>query len=120
MYDCKNHKMKAKIEKDIILNCPYIAVIPSLTVDTPQKLTGIQNAFVHITQNNTTVYIDDHFRTTMVYAGEVEQSNYDYQNNPLGFKGQTVVDFANNRTIRYSSTGTKYIVTEGTGGAVNG
>lgn len=112
--------MKAKFEKDIELNCPYLAAIPSLTVETPQELTGIQNALVHVAQTNTTVYIDDQFRTLLVFAGEVEYNGYDYQNNPLNFKGQTVVDFTNNRTIRYDKTGTKYIVTEGTGGITNG
>lgn len=120
IYDCKRKKVTAKFEKDIKLNCPYLAVIPSQTVDTVSQTTGIQNALVHITDINTTVYIDDKFRQTIISVGEIEIPDYDYQNNPRKIKGQTVVDFENSRTIRYDRTGTNYIVTTGTGGTVNG
>lgn len=105
--------MAAKFVKDIELSCPYLAVIPSLTVETTSQTTGLQNSLVHIADINTTVYIDDKFRTTQIYTGPVEYADYDYANNPNNYKGQMVADFTNGRVVYYDKTGTKYIVSAG-------
>ena len=66
---------------------------------------GLADCFVHVNVNNTTYYIDDKGRTTIVWAGPVEASGYDYQNNPKGLRSQVVYDFANNRGIYFNATG---------------
>lgn len=107
------NKMEAGIGCTPTRKCPYLAVIPSIEVETTSELVGLSNTFVHVSENNTTYYIDDKFRVIIVWSGDVEVDDYDYENNPSGFKSQRVVDFENNRIITYDKTGEKYIVTEG-------
>ena len=85
--------------------CPFIATIPTLTVENVAGLKGLANCLVHVSANNTTYYIDDKHRIVTTWAGPVEADNYDYVNNPLGLRSQEVWDFANNRVIRYNSVG---------------
>lgn len=81
------------------------AVIPSVTVTDISNLRCIADAFVHVTNINTTFYIDDKHRMMITWAGPVEEDDYDYQNNPLNLRSQTVYDFANNRAIYYNRIG---------------
>lgn len=85
--------------------CPYMAVIPTVTVVDKSNIKGLADCFVHVSNINTTYYIDDKHRMLVTWAGPVEESNYDYEENPLGLRGQTVYDFANNRAIYYNKTG---------------
>ena len=85
--------------------CPFKAVIPSLTVENVSNIKELADCFVHVSDINTTFYIDDKHRMMITWAGPVEIDNYDYENNPLGLRSQTVYDFANNRAIYYNKTG---------------
>ena len=84
--------------------CPITAVIPANQVDTLAGTKGMFG-FVHVANINTTYYIDDQHRYLITWQGAVEADNYDYQNNPLGLRGQTVYDFANNRGVYYNKVG---------------
>ena len=86
-------------------SCPMQAVIPSVVVDDVSGLKNLADCFVHVTSINTTFYIDDKHRTMITWAGPVEVDNYDYRNNPLGLRSQTVYDFANNVAIYFNKTG---------------
>lgn len=91
--------------RNVAPSCKDIAVIPSITVENTAGMKGLADCFVHVNVNNTTYYIDDKGRTTIVWAGPVEASGYDYQNNPKGLRSQVVYDFANNRGIYFNATG---------------
>ena len=85
--------------------CPYQAVIPSLTVESVSNLKDLADCFVHVSDINTTFYIDDKHRITTTWAGPVEVDNYDYANNPLGLRSQMLYDFQNNRAVYYNKSG---------------
>lgn len=53
-------------------DCTAQAVIPSITVETVDGLTNLANCFVHVTEKNTTYYIDDKHRPMIIWAGPVE------------------------------------------------
>lgn len=91
--------------KEINPSCPYKAVIPIVTVESVSNLDRLAACFVHVTDINTTFYIDDKHRMTITWAGAVEVDNYDYETNPLGLRSQTVYDFINNRAIYYNAQG---------------
>ena len=52
--------------------CKPCAIIPALTVDTVDGITNLANCFVHVTNINTTFYIDDKHRPMIIWAGPVE------------------------------------------------
>ena len=52
--------------------CPYQAIIPSVTVETVSNLGDLADCFVHVININTTFYIDDKHRITLIWAGPVE------------------------------------------------
>lgn len=85
--------------------CPMQAVIPSVTVDDVSGLNGLADCLVHVTNINTTFYIDDKHRSIITWAGPIEASEYDYASNPLNLRSQTVYDFANNRAIYFNKVG---------------
>lgn len=90
--------------------CPPQAVIPAVVVDNTTGLTGLSDCFVHVANINTTFYIDDKHRLLITWAGPVEADNYDYENNPLRLRSQTVYDFANNRAIYFNKSGAYKII----------
>ena len=53
-------------------SCMAKAVIPSITVQTVDGLTNLANCFVHVTDINTTFYVDDKHRPMITWAGDVE------------------------------------------------
>lgn len=93
--------------------CPMVAVIPSITVEDTSSLKELADCFVHVSKINTTFYIDDKHRITLIWAGPIEVDGYDYENNPLGLRSQTVYDFENNRAIFYNKTGEYRLITLG-------
>lgn len=102
---CEYGRMAHGCIRERTPECPMQAVIPSVVVDSISNLKNLADCFVHVTSINTTFYIDDKHRTMITWAGPVEVDNYDYENNPLGLRSQTVYDFANNRAIYYNKTG---------------
>lgn len=85
--------------------CPFVAVIPSITVSDKTGIKNLADCFVHVANINTTYYIDDKKRITKIWAGPVEVDNYDRDNNPLGLRSQIVYDYANNKAYYYNKIG---------------
>lgn len=85
--------------------CPFVAVIPSITVSDKTGMKNLADCLVHVANVNTTYYIDDKKRITKVWAGPVEADNYDLDSNELGLRSQWVYDFANNIGAYYNAIG---------------
>lgn len=100
-YGCKHNACIRNVEP----SCPYTAVIPAVTVESVSNIKDLADCFVHVSDINTTFYIDDKHRIMTIWAGPVEVSDYDYVNNPLGLRSQAVYDFENNRMVYYNKTG---------------
>lgn len=85
--------------------CPFVAVIATETVKTIDIAKGLADCLVHVTDINTTFYIDAQHRFVRTFAGPVFIEDYDYQTNPLRLSGQSCYDFKNNREIIYDFSG---------------
>lgn len=109
---CNNQETKATIQK-MEQTCSAWAVIPSYTVASSVNLQGLRNAFVHVSDINTTYYIDNQLRRIITWKGPVFQDNYDYENNPLSLVDQLVYDGANNRIIIFNQQGRYQIINTG-------
>lgn len=70
-------------------DCKAKAVIPSITVQTVDGITDLANCFVHVTDINTTFYVDDKHRVMITWAGPVEIAAYDIETNALNLRSQT-------------------------------
>lgn len=108
-YGRKAHGCIREMQPD----CPMQAVIPSITVEDSSSLSDLADCFVKVANINTTFYIDDKHRITLIWAGPIEVNGYDYENNPLGLRSQTVYDFENNRAVYYNKTGEYRLITLG-------
>lgn len=80
-------KMPACIKKES-RQCQAKAVIPAITTETADNITALANCFVHVTEINTTFYVDDKHRPIITWAGPVEIANYDIQTNPKNLRSQ--------------------------------
>lgn len=100
--------------------CPYTAVIPSMVVEHADNLKDLCDTFVHVSDLNTTFYIDDKHRTIITWAGPVEYDNYDLAANSLGLRSQFLLDFANDRGVYYDKTGNYKVFNFGNGGGGGG
>lgn len=107
-YGCK-HKACIRVKDP---DCPYEAVIPMVTVENIDNIKSLADCFVHVSSINTTFYIDDKHRMTITWAGPVEADGYDYENNPLNLRSQTVYDFENRRAIYFNDRGQYMIFRE--------
>lgn len=95
--------------------CPFTATIPSVVVEHADSLKDLCNTFVHVSDINTTFYIDDKHRPIITWAGPVEYDNYDLALNSLDLRSQFLIDFANNRGAYYNKTGNYQIFNFGNG-----
>lgn len=71
--------------------CPPQAVIPTITVEDISGLKDLSDCFVHVSNINTTFYIDDKHRTIITWAGPVNVTDYtmtDIVENKLGLRNQ--------------------------------
>ena len=68
--------------------CPLNAVIPSVVVDSIDGISKLRDAFVHVSNINTTFYVDDKGRMMITWAGPVTYPDYDYRENPLNLRSQ--------------------------------
>lgn len=91
--------------RNIAPSCKDKAVIPSVTVERIEGMKGLSDCFVHVTTTNTTYYIDDKGRTTIIWAGPVEEDNYQIEENPRKLRSQLLIDFENNRAVYYNAVG---------------
>ena len=96
--------------------CPFTATIPSVVVEHADSLKDLCNTFVHVSDINTTFYIDDKHRPIITWAGPVEYDNYDLALNSLDLRSQFLIDFANNRGAYYNKTGNYQTFSFGNGG----
>lgn len=76
-----------------------------VTVPSAENMKSLANAYVHVIDINTTFYISSSHQITVIYAGPIYVRDYDYVNNPLHLREQTVYDFKNNRAIHYDPYG---------------
>lgn len=93
-------------------SCKAMAVIPSLTVETADGITNLYNCFVHVSNINTTFYVDDKHRPTLVWQGDVEIETYDVENNPLGLREQDLYTTLNDKytLVRFDRQGIAHIM----------
>ena len=77
-------------------DCEATAVIPSITVDSVEGITALANCFVHVTNINTTFYVDDKHRAMITWAGPVEIGIYDIAANELNLRSQLCFTKINN------------------------
>lgn len=96
--------------------CPHAAVIPSVVVEHADGLKDLCDTFVHVSDINTTFYIDDKHRPIITWAGPVEYDNYDLALNSLDLRSQFLIDFANSRGAYYNKTGNYQVFNFGNGG----
>lgn len=96
--------------------CPFTATIPSVVVEHADSLKDLCNTFVHVSDINTTFYIDDKHRPIITWAGPVEYDNYDLALNSLDLRSQFLIDFANSRGAYYNKTGNYQVFNFGNGG----
>lgn len=93
------------IRKGEAPTCPFICVIPSVTVQSTSGIKGLADCFVKVTDINAVYYIDDKSRVMEIWKGDLYIDDYDYAVNPLKLREQTVYDFKNNRAIVYNTIG---------------
>ena len=104
--DCQEYgPMVPGCIREVKPGCPYKAVIPTLTVEDKSNLKDLADCFVHVSNINTTFYIDDKHRTIVTWAGPVEYDNYDLDTNTLGLRSQFLIDHANDYAAYYNKTG---------------
>lgn len=89
--------------------CPPQAVIPSLTVESVSNLKDLADCFVHVSDINTTFYIDDKHRITTTWAGLVSVEDYDFDANPLNLRSQIAYDAKNDKAAIYDKQGANLI-----------
>lgn len=98
-------RMVAAGIRNVAPSCKDKAVIPSITVERTDGMKGLSDCFVHVTTTNTTFYIDDKGRTTIIWAGPVEVNSYDFAANPLKLRSQWAIDFTNDVMAYYNAVG---------------
>lgn len=104
--DCQEYgPMVSGCIREVKPGCPYKAVIPTLTVEDKSNLKDLADCFVHVSNINTTFYIDDKHRTIVTWAGPVEYDNYNLDTNTLGLRSQFLIDHANDYAAYYNKTG---------------
>lgn len=91
--------------RNVAPSCKDKAVIPSITVERAEGMKGLSDCFVHVTTINTTYYIDDKGRITIIWAGPVEVANYNFAENPLKLRSQFAFDFETNTAAYYNAIG---------------
>lgn len=108
---CKKNFCCGSIQQKATASCPDGAVIPSITVEKMDQIKSIYGSFVHVAENNNTLYIDEDGRAIITWAGPVEIDDYNYSLNPLNLRSQTVYDFKNNRAIYFNRIGKYRLIT---------
>lgn len=102
---CEYGKKVSSCFRSVEPSCPMQAVIPSVVVENISGLKHLADCLVHVTNINTTFYIDDKHRTMITWAGPVEYDNYDLDANTLGLRSQFLIDRANDYAAYYNKTG---------------
>ncbi len=87
--------------------CRAEAVIPTIVVENVDGIKQMTNTLVRVENINSTFYVDDKHRVTKVWAGPIEKSNYDFENNPDNIRGQLVIDKITRQAFYYYLSGDK-------------
>ena len=88
--------------------CPMQAVIPSVTVESIEGIKNLADCLVHVSDINTTFYIDDKHRPIITWAGPIDIPGYDMEGNPNNYRDQIVTDVANQIAVIYDRSGNGY------------
>ena len=91
--------------------CPFIAQLSTLVVEDISGVKDLADCLVHISNINTTIYVDAQHRYIVTFAGPVFVDDYAYTTNPLKLRAQTCYDFQNNRAIIYDKIGNYKLMT---------
>ena len=91
--------------------CPLIAQLSTLVVEDITGVKDLADCLVHVSNINTTIYVDAQHRYIVTFAGPVFVDDYVYTTNPLKLRSQTCYDFKNNRAIVYDKTGSYRLIT---------
>lgn len=89
--------------------CPMQAVIPSVTIESIEGIKNLADCLVHVSDINTTFYIDDKHRPIITWAGPVDIPGYDMESNPNNYRNQIVTDVANQEAVIYDKSGRGYV-----------
>ena len=89
--------------------CPMQAVIPSVTVESIEGINNLADCLVHVSDINTTFYIDDKHRPIITWAGPIDIPGYDMEGNPNNYRDQIVTDVANQEAVIYDKSGKGYL-----------
>ena len=89
--------------------CPMQAVIPSVTVESIEGIKNLADCLVHVSDINTTFYIDDKHRPIITWAGPIDIPGYDMEGNPNNYRDQIVTDVANQIAVIYDKSGKGYM-----------
>lgn len=89
--------------------CPMQAVIPSVTVESIEGIKNLADCLVHVSDINTTFYIDDKHRPIITWAGPIDIPGYDMEGNPNNYRDQIVTDVANQMAVIYDKSGKGYM-----------
>lgn len=89
--------------------CPMQAVIPSVTVESIEGIKNLADCLVHVSDINTTFYIDDKHRPIITWAGPIDIPGYDMEGNPNNYRDQIVTDVANQEAVIYDKSGRGYV-----------
>ena len=89
--------------------CPMQAVIPSVTVESIEGIKNLADCLVHVSDINTTFYIDDKHRPIITWAGPIDIPGYDMEGNPNNYRDQIVTDVANQMAVIYDKSGKGYL-----------
>lgn len=79
---------------------PAVVSVPSI-----ENMKSLANAYCHVIDINSTYFISSCHEIVPLMQGELYIRDYDYKNNPLNLRQQTVFDFKNNRAIHYAPNG---------------
>lgn len=101
----ENECGQAIIKQDVMPKCPIKAVIPSIVVEDSSNLKNLAGCFVHVSNINTTYYIDDKHRIILMFAGDIYADHYDANANPLKVRSQRVIDFYDDVMYIFNATG---------------
>ena len=89
--------------------CPMQAVIPSVTVESIEGIKNLADCLVHVSDINTSFYIDDKHRPLITWAGPIDIPGYDMEGNPNNYRDQIVTDVANQIAVIYDKSGKGYL-----------
>lgn len=81
-----------------------------VVVQTPEGIKGLSDCFVYVVSLNSTYFVSSSHEITILMCGPIYVNDYAGDVNPLGLRGQTCYDFANNKAYVYDLTGNYRVI----------